>query len=583
VKAEEPVDPIKADFRNFMFVCWKQLNLPEPTPVQYDIAQYLQHGPKRAIIQAFRGVGKSWITSAYVLWLLYCDPQKKIMVVSASKTRADDFSTFCQRLIQEMPLLQHLRPRPGQRDSKISFEVGPATADHSPSVKSVGITGQLTGSRADVIVADDIEVPANSITQMMRDKLSVLVTEFDAVLKPLQTSRIIYLGTPQTEMTLYAALQNRGYKCRIWPARYPNEAALPGYGSTLAPMILKALDGDPTLASQCSGRGAPTDPARFSDLDLLERANSYGRSGFAMQFQLAPGLADADRYPLKVADLMVLDCDPFLGPIQAVWGSSPELERKDLPLVALMGDRLYRPMWVSKENYVPYTGVIMAIDPSGRGGDELGYAIVAMLNGYLFILRCKGLKGGYQDTNLKVLAEEAKRFKVNEIIIESNFGDGMFMALLLPHLQRIHPCAVEEVRSSIQKEKRIIDTLEPTMNQHRLIMDSSVIKEDFENTNEYAGEMAPKYQLMYQMTRITKDKGALSKDDRLDALAIAVARWAEVMDKDQLHIEQTHKEALRDQEVQKFLEAAGVINANRFGVMGEFFGGGDLMGIEMGI
>ena len=54
------------DFRNFLFLCWKQLGLPDPTPVQYDIAEYIQHGPKRRVIQAFRGVGKSWITSAYV-------------------------------------------------------------------------------------------------------------------------------------------------------------------------------------------------------------------------------------------------------------------------------------------------------------------------------------------------------------------------------------------------------------------------------------------------------------------------------------------------------------------------------------
>ena len=28
-----------ADFRKFLFVVWKHLNLPDPTPVQYDIAK----------------------------------------------------------------------------------------------------------------------------------------------------------------------------------------------------------------------------------------------------------------------------------------------------------------------------------------------------------------------------------------------------------------------------------------------------------------------------------------------------------------------------------------------------------------
>ena len=65
----------------------------------------------------------------------------------------------------------------------------------------------LTGSRADRIIADDIEIPKNSETQLMQDKLSELVKEFDAVLKPLEDARIIYLGTPQTEDSLYVKIE----------------------------------------------------------------------------------------------------------------------------------------------------------------------------------------------------------------------------------------------------------------------------------------------------------------------------------------------------------------------------------------
>lgn len=166
---------LKKDFRYFLLAIWKALALPDPTPLQYDIGRYLQHGPKRCIIEAFRGVGKSWITSAFVVWLLYRDPQLKIMVVSASKDRADQFSTFTKRLINTIPWLAHLSARSEQRDSLHAFDVGPATPDHSPSVKSVGITGQLTGSRADVIIADDVEVVNNSQTQAARERLSELV------------------------------------------------------------------------------------------------------------------------------------------------------------------------------------------------------------------------------------------------------------------------------------------------------------------------------------------------------------------------------------------------------------------------
>ena len=312
----------------FAYLVWQQLNLPEPTPVQYDICQYLQHGPKRSIIQAFRGVGKSFLTSAYVLWVLLNDPQKKILVVSASKERADAFSTFVKRLINEMPLLAHLKPKEGQRDSVISFDVGPAIADHSPSVKSVGITGQLTGSRADIIVADDIETPGNSATQMMRDKLSELVKEFDSVLKPLDSSRIIYLGTPQLEMSLYNALAERGYETRIWPALYPEIQKVPSYQGKLAPKVTQALEKDSGLAGQ------PTDPRRFSEEDLLERKASYGRAGFALQFMLDTSLSDADRYPLKVQDLIVMNLNPTMAHTKVVWAAAPELCINDLPNVA---------------------------------------------------------------------------------------------------------------------------------------------------------------------------------------------------------------------------------------------------------
>ena len=166
------------DFRNFLYLTWKHLRLPEPTPIQYDIADYLANGSTRCIISAFRGVGKSWITASYILWRLLLDNDLNILVVSASKNRADDFSTFCLRLMSEMSILKHLYPKGDQRQSKISFDVATALASQQPSVKSLGITSQLTGSRADIIIADDVETSGNTQTQTMREKLSEAIKEF---------------------------------------------------------------------------------------------------------------------------------------------------------------------------------------------------------------------------------------------------------------------------------------------------------------------------------------------------------------------------------------------------------------------
>jgi hypothetical protein len=515
-------DPL-SDFRKFLFVIWKHLNLPDPTPVQYDIAYNLQHGDKRMIIEAFRGVGKSWVTSAYVVWLLYMNPQLNILVVSASKSRSDDFTTFTLRLINEIEVLAHLRPKPDQRQSKISFDVAPAAASHAPSVKSVGISGQLAGSRADVIVADDIEVPNNSMTQGMRDKLSEAVKEFDAILKP--EGRIIYLGTPQNQESLYNKLPDRGYKVSIWPARYPNTDQTVGYGSKLARLISNAMAADHTIV------GEPTDPNRFSDFDLLEREASYGRSGFALQFMLDTRLSDAERYPLKVSDLIIMDIPTQEAPEKVSWSSDSQYIVEELPNVAFNGDHLHKPMFMSSE-FVEYTGSVMSIDPSGRGKDETGYAVVKMLNGYLYVRRCGGIAGGYSEEALQKLAVIAKEEQVNEIIVESNFGDGMFNQLFMPVLNKVHSVTMSEVRHNTQKERRIIDVLEPVMNQHRLVMDKKVIQKDFDSCQHLPPEQALRYQLMYQLTRLTADRGALTNDDRLDALSMACQYWVDAMAQD---------------------------------------------------
>lgn len=544
------------DFRNFLYLAWKQLNLPDPTPVQYDIADYLQHGGKRKVIQAFRGVGKSWITSAYVVWTLLLDPQKKILVVSASKPRADDFSTFTLRLIHEMPLLRHLAPRPGQRESKIAFDVGPSMAAHAPSVKSVGITGQITGSRANLIIADDVESLQNSDTQVKREKLSETIKEFDAVLVPDDPeASIVFLGTPQTEESVYSVLPNRGYQLRVWPARYPHAKLLPVMEEVLAPFILQRLEKNPDLGRDggIDGEaGQPTDPDRFDEEDLQERSISYGRSGFAKQFMLDTSLSDAERYPLKLSDLIVTDIDHERAPERLVWARSPELELRDLPNPGFRGDRFYSPLRLVGD-MLPFTGSILAVDPSGRGADRTAICVMKVLNGTLYVPEWRGIKGGYSQDALMDIAQTAMKHQVNMVLTESNFGDGMFSALLGPVMRAIYPVAIEEVRHNIQKEARIIDTLEPVMNAHKLV----VARKVFEH-HDIDDSISPAERVLhdpaYQLTHITRDRGSLKHDDLIDVLAIAAAYWLDAVGLDAETAMRRRQEALHEEEIRRHLE-----------------------------
>lgn len=540
-----PLDRVKGDLRAFIWLVWQHLGLPDPTDVQYDMAEYIQNAPRRAIVQAYRGAGKSYITSAFAVWTWLNNPQAKIMVVSASKERADAFSTFTQRLIAEVPGCQHLMSKADQRSSKIAFDVGPAVAAHSPSCKSVGITGQLTGSRADLIIADDCEVPSNSATQGMRDKLAELVKEFDSILTP--SGRVLYLGTPQCEDSLYTKLPERGYSTRIWPALKPTDKEADTYGDALAPFVRNLDISD----------GTSVDPLRFTDDDLLERRASYGKAGFNLQFQLSTQLSDADRFPLKVRDIIFLAFDRERAPMQLTWGPYEARLLNDLPNVAMRGDRMYGPMSVGDVS-AEFTGTVMAVDPSGRGADETGYAVVKMLNGYLYVSECGGLPGGYDDETLGTLAEIARRNDTNAIVVESNFGDGMFVKLLEPVLRQVHPCVVEEVRHSAQKERRIIDTLEPVLMRHKLVVDPAVVEHDYRSAQKYDSAVRLSKMLIYQLTRVTADRNALRHDDRLDALSMAVGYWVEQMSVDASAGVESHNEELLRRELDAFMRGAGV-------------------------
>lgn len=511
---------MQEDFKVFLQALWLELNLPQPTRAQYAIADYLQHGPKRLQIQAFRGVGKSWITGAFVLWTLFNNPEKKIMIISASKERADNMSIFLQKLIIETPWLNHMQPDDdAARWSRISFDIK-CPPHQAPSVKSVGITGQLTGSRADLMILDDIEVPGNSMTEFMREKLLQLCTEAESILTPKEDSRILFLGTPQTTFTVYRRLAERNYRPFVWPARYPRNTT--NYEGLLAPQLQEDIDNG-------AKAWTVTDPDRFGDDDLLEREASMGRSNFMLQFMLDTSLSDAEKFPLKMADLIVTSVNPSTAPDGVIWCSDPRNVLKELPTVGLPGDYFYSPMQLQGE-WLPYGETICSVDPSGRGSDETAAAYLSERNGYLYLHELRAYRDGYSDKTLLDILKGCKKFKATKLLIESNFGDGIVAELFKKHLQQIKwGMDVEEVRATMKKEDRIIDTLEPVMNQHRLIVDKNVIDWDYKSNAEEAPEKRLQYMLFYQMSRMCREKGAIKHDDRLDCLAQGVKYFTDTL------------------------------------------------------
>ena len=557
-------DPILADFRNMAYLVWEHLALPPPTPAQYDIAYFLQHGwagygvyldaegndipgayfewfgheevePDRTgmrrlhepnplgredVLEAFRGIGKSYLTSAYVLWRLERDPYaEKCLIVSASGTKAKEFVSMTKTLLNTMDRFEHMRPRDDQRDTAYAFDVNGASISQSPSVKAAGITGQITGSRATLIVPDDIEVTDNSRTEEARLRILHKTNEFSAI-KVTGKADVICLGTPQTEESIYTKLiKEQGFMGWIMPARYPMAEKREGYHFTreggqvldcLSPRA-RAVDGNPSL------QWKPVDPERFNEQELANR-ETKGRAYFALQFMLDTSLSDAERYPLKLRDLIVMAVNAFKAPAIVQWGhdTNGKNRRHDLENYGFSGDHWLGPLFVDHD-WAPFEQAVLAVDPSGRGKDETAWAVVKVLNGMMYVVESGGFAGDMGEGMMHI-AVAAKTHKVNEIIVEPNYAGAVWIAAFQPVLASVWPpekpgdtagCSViESVWSKGQKEVRIADTLEPVMNLHRLVVDERVAADEV---------------LMYQLTHLTRERGCLTHDDRIDALALAVS------------------------------------------------------------
>jgi len=505
------------DFPFFMTELWKAIGLPEPAWHQLDMADYLQHGPNRRIIIAFRGASKTWITIAYALWRLFRNKKEGVMVISKTEKHSRDSLRMARNWISKVPFLQHMEPQRKVprweshkvRDSVGQFDVRGAPGIRMPSFAAYGNTGQVTGNRATVIIADDVETLQNTMTADMRQRLRSDVTEFDNIIIPGGT--ITFLGSYHHEESLYLQLQKDGYDMRVWPERFPEPGErIPFISKTYAKRIESGL----------AKPGQPTWPERFGDTELQAREASQGRSRYLMQMRCIPWLGDTLAYPLKLEDFIVFPFLPDKAPVAIAWGKRDfrgmSTRVEDIPSLGFGSDAYYHPIMVS-EDWTDITDTVMWIDPSGRGEDKTAYAIASHANGIIWVHDVGGLAGGYDESTLEMLAKVAIQYKVRRLYIEDNFGQGMLRPLLEPVFARVAATAkdtviptIETVRVAAQKEVRIIETLEPPMNSHRIVLHPRAAA----NTD-----------LQRQITRITRMRNCLDHDDMVDALAGAVSRF----------------------------------------------------------
>jgi hypothetical protein len=363
---------------------------------------------------------------------------------------------------------------------------------------------------------------------------------------------VTFLGTYQVEDSLYNKLEEKGYELRIWPAEMPSEMSK--YHGRLAPGI----------DNSGLAHGTALDPDRFDTSELIERRIEYGGAGYALQFMLDTSIADENIHPLKTRDLIVMDVDVDVAPDFVVWSGGDQQTLDHLPNVGLHGDRFQEPMKVS-DGFSPYQDTMMYIDPSGRGKDQTAYCILKFLNGLVFLYEWGAFQGGYEEATLTKLATLARDAKCNAIIVEDNFGDGMYVELMRPIVSKVirfvskdgdkrEGCRLEGHRATGQKEVRAIETLEPVLAGHRMVIDAKLVKRITATKDRSHDIEAALKSGFFQLTRLTKERGCLKFDDWIDALSGAVRWWTERMGLDVTKEAKVRKQERLDAELQKFMD-----------------------------
>lgn len=497
------------DFRIYLILKWQWLQLPKPTVLQLEIAWWLQFKGDRQMIRGFRGIAKTWITASFAEWNWLRNRDYRVMIVSGNQKKADEISLFIKQSIDGFPVLSPLRwadwEKQHVRWGIQQFNIKGAPPDVAPSCKAISIGSMLTGSRAHLIIGDDIETLNNSATVESRDILMNQVGEFESILLP--GGSVVLLGTPQSEESIYNVITSRGYATGIWPCRVPTEDQLPSYGTFLSDEI-KQMVADGAF-------GQPTEPTRFPDEVLLQKEAGQTKASWRLQMMLDTTLSDQDRYPLKLKDLLVTGLDPIRAPLSIVHSGLEKYRVTDIQSCGFTGDFMVSPMFVS-EDWRTMERKYLVVDPSGRGTDETAWVVFGTLGGRYYVLDIGGTTDGYGEETLELLTQKAIEFQVNEVVYEDNFGDGMFGVILGQHMKLKYPVAISPRKAKGQKELRILDVLEPVIRSHKLVVDHGAAQRDTLMEDK-------SYSLFYQMAHLTRERGCLRHDDRLDCLAHGIA------------------------------------------------------------
>lgn len=505
-------------FPDFLRPVWRNMipGSPEPTALQYEMAEYIAYGPSRRMLLGFRGVAKSYICAAWVAWMFLHDEEERVKYLSGSEDKVSEFSGFTKAILKcdGMPFLRPLVQGKGSRDSAFSWDVGTASRQQSPSFSGNPAKSAIQGGRATIAVADDVEQKSNSISDLMRERLIKHTMDMGAMLLPDRAQHFIVLGTPQGMSSIYDRLiKERGFDVMYVPCRVP--AKVGDYNGKLAPSIA-------ARAKIKEEVGKPTE-TRFSEAKLRVYEKDAGPIQWQLEWMMSTAHGDRYEHPFPLDRFIVWDqVSPHSAPRRIAPGSAKECAIPELPTFGLPGDGWYRPSMVDAPEHTPYGTIAMFIDPAGSAGiDEAAYVVVGAVHGQIHLLDFGGFVNGVEPKTLKRLAVIAKKWKVREIVYENNIQawGSIFEQTLREH----YPCKTEGIRA-IEKKSIRIGAIMPVLYAGQLIISRRAIQDEYEIAQRSADPRWQERLLQHQlaMFRTSEKDGGLGYDDRLDALAMAV-------------------------------------------------------------
>lgn len=415
---------------------WNRVQGHTTPDIHLKMADWLQRcwetGKRRLLLMAFRASGKSTLAGLFSAWVLWRDPECRILVLAAESSLARRMVRNIRKTIEKHPLTKHLKPNNPDQWAGDRFTVLRARELRDPSVRAAGITSNITGSRADLIICDDVEVPNTCDTADKRTALRERLAETDFILTPGGTK--LYIGTPHSWHSIYADT----------PCGEAGEetAFLQGYARLEIPVL------------DASGQSAWPERYSLEDIDALRIGSGPAR--FESQMMLRPVNIAEGR--LDAGLLQAYDAEP----------DYTEAQRRTV--LSLSGKRL-----VSCSAWW---------DPA-FGGDKGDASVLAIVytdeDGLYYLHRVEYLKVRVRDgedeaaLQCRRVAELARDFYVPSVAVEIN-GLGRFLPSILRRELAVAgvPCTVLEMSSRRPKDLRILEAFDAVMAAHALHAHRSV-------------------------------------------------------------------------------------------------------------